>query len=140
MIKCKDNRDRETPRGVSPPTPPCVRVTYTAVRLIKSKFLSRQALQTKIAKELLREGKPIVSSPTNKVNHKLTYDLADLLASGAIRQSAYHLLESFDGSFADPAPVQSGGECKTEKGTSPRSVDRTLVSIHRQLQSTRKKA
>src|SRR5690606_29483906 len=26
------NRDRETPHGASPPTPPCIRVTYTAVR------------------------------------------------------------------------------------------------------------
>jgi len=30
--KAEANRDRGEPRGSSPPTPPCVRVAYTAVR------------------------------------------------------------------------------------------------------------
>src|SRR5262245_36813235 len=30
------NRDRGDPHGSPPPTPPCVRITYTAVRLIQS--------------------------------------------------------------------------------------------------------
>ena len=31
----RDNRDREAPRDAHPPTPPCVRITYTAVGRIK---------------------------------------------------------------------------------------------------------
>jgi hypothetical protein len=32
------NRDRGAPHGAPPPTPPCIRITYTAVRLIESPY------------------------------------------------------------------------------------------------------
>jgi len=48
----KNNRDREEPRGSPPPTPPYIRVTYTAVRWIKcfpSTYQARQPEGAEVA-------------------------------------------------------------------------------------------
>jgi len=53
------NRDRGTPHVATPPTPPCVRIRYTAIRLIESIFLCvHQAGQAEAAEIARRKCDP----------------------------------------------------------------------------------
>jgi hypothetical protein len=58
QLKLTCNRDREEPRGSSPPTPQYIRITYTAVRQIQLRLRGevKQIWQTQEFKVRMREG------------------------------------------------------------------------------------